>query len=64
MPAGHRAVLIRLVQQCFYRRTSMGQDIAHRSAEQGAQSIMDTLEAASGDRPNGGFFRDGQTMPW
>ena len=41
-----------------------GKDAANRSAEQGAQSIMDTLEAASGERPNGGFFRDGKTLPW
>lgn len=46
-------------------RTEMGGSrSAHRSAEQGAQSIMDTLQEASGERPNGGFFRDGQPLPW
>lgn len=46
-------------------RTQMGgSQSAHRSAEQGAQSIMDTLQEASGERPNGGFFRDGQPLPW
>ncbi|KAK9864077.1 hypothetical protein WJX84_011985 [Apatococcus fuscideae] len=45
-------------------RTDMGSEAAPRTAQQGAQSILDTLQAASGERPNGGFFKDGQALPF
>jgi carbonyl reductase 1 len=43
-------------------RTDMGGAGASRSVEDGAASIV--LAAALEDGPTGGFFRDGQPIPW
>jgi NAD(P)-dependent dehydrogenase (short-subunit alcohol dehydrogenase family) len=43
-------------------RTDMGGAGATRSVEKGAASIV--WAAALEDGPTGGFFRDGQPIPW
>ena len=44
-------------------RTDMGGDGAPRSAEQGAASIVWGV-TVSDDGPTGGFFQDGEPLPW
>lgn len=44
-------------------RTTMGNDKAPRSIEQGAASIV-WAALLPADGPTGGFFRDGEPLPW
>jgi NAD(P)-dependent dehydrogenase (short-subunit alcohol dehydrogenase family) len=44
-------------------RTEMGSPDAPRSIEEGAQGIV-WLATLPDDGPHGGFFRDGQLIPW
>ncbi|WPL15359.1 Putative ketoacyl reductase [Thiorhodovibrio winogradskyi] len=44
-------------------RTQMGGNNATRSIEEGAQGIVWAATLPE-DGPSGGFFRDGQTIPW
>jgi len=44
-------------------RTRMGGDGAPRGVEEGASGIV-TLATLDEDGPNGGFFRDGEPIPW
>lgn len=44
-------------------RTDMGGPDAHRSLEEGVAGIV-SLALLPDDGPSGGFFRDGQPIPW
>jgi NAD(P)-dependent dehydrogenase (short-subunit alcohol dehydrogenase family) len=44
-------------------RTDMGGAIAPRSVEEGAASVMWAVRLPD-DGPTGGFFRDGEPVPW
>lgn len=44
-------------------RTDMGGAIAPRSVEQGAASVLWAVQLPD-DGPTGGFFRDGEPVPW
>ena len=44
-------------------RTDMGGSIAPRSVEEGAASVMWAVRLPD-DGPTGGFFRDGEPVPW
>ena len=44
-------------------RTDMGGSIAPRSVEEGAASVMWAVRLPD-DGPTGGFFRDGEAVPW
>jgi NAD(P)-dependent dehydrogenase (short-subunit alcohol dehydrogenase family) len=44
-------------------RTRMGGDAAPRSVDEGAGGIV-WLATLPADGPHGGFFRDGEAVPW
>jgi NAD(P)-dependent dehydrogenase (short-subunit alcohol dehydrogenase family) len=61
VPAG-RDVLVNAVSPGWVR-TRMGGADADRSVEEGAQGIVELATLPAGG-PSGGFFRDGQPIPW